>query len=454
MDAKHLYRITRTANRFLWPFILPALGAIWLFSRSARPFFRERLGLRSKGEAGAIPPTIQGGAKILFHLASLGEAHAATPLIESLSRHQSLYLTTTTITGRAALQKKFPGIPVSLAPLDLPDLWEPFLKSRNISGILLFETEIWPSMMLCANAMGIPVGVVNGRLSSRGIKRMGRIKFLFRPLIGLLDPVLVQSATDRDRFLSLGAHPEKVILTGNLKWDSTKQPVHPDQLAHLEGWLSGGEIQLLNPDQKPFRLLLSSMHPKETELLLKAILAYPEYARPLHLVLAPRHLDHIGEFQESFLLFPSYQTRSGPGKQSGEPNSTIFLSILDTYGELPSMPSLCQMAVIGGTLEPIGGHSPIEAAQAGIPIVIGPFIDHIRDLVQTLEEGEGVLRVKNPESLPPILERLMNSGEEAKWIGSNAREVCERQRGAQQRTLAGLEGFLLKVSGSRKRVSP
>ncbi|MHB1286342.1 MAG: 3-deoxy-D-manno-octulosonic acid transferase [Leptospirales bacterium] len=454
MDAKYLYRITRTANRLLWPFILPILGGIWSFSQSARPFFRERLGLRSKGETGTVSPPTLGGPKILFHLASLGEAHAATPLIESLSQHQPLYLTTTTITGRAALQKKFPGIPVSLAPLDLPDLWDPFLKSRNISGILLFETEIWPSMMLCANAMGIPIGMVNGRLSSRGLKRMRRFRFIFRPLIGLLDPVLVQSSTDMDRFLSLGAQPEKVILTGNLKWDSTKQSVHPDQLDDLEGWLGEGEKQFLNSDKNPFRLLLSSMHPKETELLLKAILAYPEYSRPLHLVLAPRHLDRIEEFQESFLLFPSSQTRSGSRKQSMEPSAKIFLSILDTYGELPMMSSLCQMAVIGGTLEPIGGHSPIEAAQEGIPIVIGPFIDHIRDLVQTLEEGKGVLRVKNSESIPPILERLMKSGEEAEWIGTNARDVCERQKGAQQRTLAGLEYFLWKAGGSRKRMSP
>ena len=453
MDANRLFRMARIINRLLWPFLLPLIGGVWIFSKKARPHFGERLGLWSHEESGrTILPKSQ-GARLLFHLASLGEAHAATPLIDDLSKRHCLYLTTTTLTGRAALKRRFPEIPVSLAPLDLPDLWHPFLKSRRIAGILLFETEIWPIMLLSAYASGIPVGMVNGRLSSRGMKRMSRFGFVFGRLVRTMDPILVQSPADRDRFLALGASSDKVVWTGNLKWDLPEDPDDSVLSRNLEEWLTSGEKEFLSSNGKPFRVLFSSVHPGETQELMQAILRKTRYSRPLHIVLAPRHLDRLQEFHKVVSLFRSHRFRSGSGKQSPDSASPILLSVLDTYGELRMLPPLCEMAVIGGTVEPIGGHSPVESAHAGIPLVIGPHIDHIRDLVLALEEGGGILRIETAEELPDRIERLMNSEEERATLGERAKRVCEVQKGSRQRTLAGLRDFLERTGGKVEGLS-
>ncbi|MHB8422246.1 MAG: 3-deoxy-D-manno-octulosonic acid transferase [Leptospirales bacterium] len=442
MNPVHLFRLTRLINRLLWPFLLLGMGVFWLVSRKSRPHFRERLGLSSPGRNATTTHRNTMRSRILFHLASLGEAHAAIPLINDLSQNHSLSLTTTTLSGRAALQRRFPDIPVSLAPIDLPDLWEPFLKSRGVSGIILFETEIWPVMLLTAYSLGIHVAVVNGRLSPRGADRMRRFGFLFRTLVKPMNPILVQSSSDRDRYILMGASSEQILVTGNLKWDLPDHPGDRDLSRHLEEWLRNGETSCLSNSGKPFRVLLSSVHPDESRKMLKAIRA--KYSRPLHIILAPRHLDRLPEFRESLAQFQTVRERSlHHGSLSGRPDS-ILVSVLDTYGELRMLPSLCQMAVIGGTFEPVGGHSPVEAARAGIPLVVGPNIDHIRDLVQTLEEGGGILRLETTDDLPVWIERFMNSECDRLELGQRAKTVSEGQREARQKTHAGLQAFLLR----------
>ena len=428
---------------------------VWLVSKKSRPHFRERFGLPSKdrGDTANLQKTT--ASRVLFHLASLGEAHAAIPLIDDLSQTRSLYLTTTTLSGRSALKRRFPDIPVSLAPIDLPDLWEPFLKSRSISGILLFETEIWPVMLLTAYFLKIPVAVVNGRISPRGARRMRWFGFVFRPLLKPMNPILVQSSEDRDRYCLMGASKGQVVVTGNLKWDLPDHPGDQELSRHLEEWLTEGEKELLSSSGKPFRVLFSSVHPAETRKLLEALRTQPGYSRPLHLIVAPRHLDRLQEFQESLAQFQAIRNRSKNRENGIEKPAPVLLSLLDTYGELRMLPSLCDLAVIGGTFEPVGGHSPIEAARAGIPVIMGPYIDHIRDLVLTLEKGEGVLRLETDDTLPVWIERFMSSESERLSLGQRAKLVSEGQMEARQKTHSGLLAFLEKTGkGSERRSRP
>lgn len=258
------YRIFLLLNRILWPFILPVLFCVWAFSPRSRPHFLERLGLSSFSSR--YPETMEvSSGKILFHVASLGEANAATPLIQKLSESFPLVLTATTVTGREALKKNFPSLPVSLAPIDLPDLWIPFLKSRQIQKILLFETEIWPSMLLCAMRLGIPAGIVNARLSTRGFRRMSRFRFLFSRLFGSLKTVVVQSGEDLERFRTLGVPKQDVHLAGNLKWDIPDPLKGGTDSSLLSEWVQRAEKIWGSENRRPFRLLLSSIHPEETK---------------------------------------------------------------------------------------------------------------------------------------------------------------------------------------------
>jgi len=448
MTVRTVFFTLRVINRMLWPLILPVVGCYWLFSRKARPHFGERLGLSGSGMREPSETTI------LFHLASLGEAHAATPLIEALHRKHSLILTTTSLTGRDALKRHFPEISVSLAPIDLPDLWVPFLKGRKIAGILLFETEIWPSMLASALSLDVKVGVVNGRLSTKGFNRIRRFRTLFSPLVREFSPVLVQTARDAERFQSLGVRPEKIQVIGNIKWD-IPDPCGDDKSGKdLENWLQSSE-----KDQgghfgggRFCRVLLSSFHPGETRELLTSFEGWRLPSVSLHLVIAPRHLDKMEAYRKFLPPDVTFRSEKRKDRMNDSVNSkNVVISFLDSYGELRQLTCLCDIAVIGGTLERIGGHSPIDAAAAGIPLLCGPYTDHIRELVEELEKAKALIRVQDAVNIRKALEALIANTSEKEERGRNARRVFEAMKGSRQKTLTALEDFFFE---SARRTDP
>lgn len=446
------YRIFLLLNRILWPFILPVLFCVWAFSPRSRPHFLERLGLSSFSSR--YPETMEGSSgKILFHVASLGEANAATPLIRKLSESFPLVLTATTVTGREALKKNFPSLPVSLAPIDLPDLWIPFLKSRQIQKILLFETEIWPSMLLCAMRLGIPAGIVNARLSTRGFRRMNRFRFLFSRLFGSLKTVVVQSGEDLERFRTLGVPKQDVHLAGNLKWDIPDPLKGGTDSSLLSEWVQRAEKIWGSENRRPFRLLLSSIHPEETKRILTAIEKGVPYPLFLHVLIAPRHLERLPEFRSFLPKSLLVQDRHDFFfmDEKNVLHGHLFLSLLDTYGELRALTVLADLVVVGGTFDPVGGHSPIDAAAAGIPLVSGPNVDHIREVVQDLSDGGGMIQLPGPDLLSALLLELMKSPEKREKMGQKNREVFAAQRGALQRTMELLKPFLEEMSPPPKR---
>jgi 3-deoxy-D-manno-octulosonic-acid transferase len=438
------FRIDRILNRLLWPILLPGAGFIWLFFPRTRPFFRERLGFGVSKATGQPSGSQKTSGAVLFHVASLGEAVAATPLIRALSERHSLVLTATTLTGREALTKAFPDHSVSLVPFDLPDLWIPFLKSREIRKILLFETEIWPSMLLSAFHLGVKVGIVNGRLSTRGFRRMSRFRPLFVPLFQLLDPVVVQSALDQDRFRKMGTLSRNIHLGGNLKWDVFDPRESVQDPEELRFWVQRVEEDCLEKGKKPFRLLLSSVHPEETKQILRTLEKGLSFPRPLHILIAPRHLNRLETFR-SFLPKETWvqdrRERFCP-EEGGSKSLPMIFSLLDTYGELRTLTRFCDLVVVGGTFDPVGGHSPIDAAAAGIPLIVGPHTDHIREIVCDLKEGGGMLELHRPDLLSEILCELMMDPEKMAKMGEDNRNVFSVRRGALMRTMSFLRPFL------------
>ncbi len=443
MTSRTIYLILRAINRLSWPLILPILGGIWLFSPKNRLHFRERLGLSGGDREG------NSGMRILFHLASLGEAHAAIPLIEDLSRKTPLVLTTTTLTGREALKKQFPDLPVFLAPVDLPDLWVPFLKSRKIAGILLFETEIWPSMLASALNLGIRVGVVNGRLSTKGFNRIRRFRTLFSPLLNSFAPVLVQTPIDAERYQILGVSPESIQIVGNIKWDIPDPCGGEKPDSNLEKWLAENENRFVVDKENPTicRILLSSFHPPETDRLLEAFKGWQRSSSVrLHLIVAPRHLDKINDFRQFLPSGVSFRSGQKKDVSLAMREEEILISFLDSYGELRKLTCLCDIAVIGGTLDPVGGHTPIDAAAAGIPMICGPYVDHILGLVDELEKQKALIRIKNAAEVRTVVESLVNIPSERQERGKNARQVFESMKGSRQKTLDALINFVPELS--------
>nr|EES51628.1 MAG: Three-deoxy-D-manno-octulosonic-acid transferase domain protein [Leptospirillum ferrodiazotrophum] len=423
-------KASRLLHWLLWPFLLPAIGAVWLFVPRARPHFRERLGLAA-GRPGQEPC-------LLLHVASLGEARAARTLIERLSARVPLVLTTMTATGREALASAHPGIPVSLAPLDLPGLWVPFLSSRRVRAILLFETEVWPAMILSARSLGIPAGIVNGRLSTRSHRRYRRLAFLVRPLFSFLAPVLVSEERDRERFQSLGVREEALAVTGNLKWDlALAEPDDPRRIESLRSWLNRQTPPSAN---SPLLLAGSSVHPGEARRIVEACLAARQQGIRIHPVLALRHLERLPELVASLPKMATPRLRTA-GPSPDDPD-TLPVYILDTYGELGWLLGEADMVVVGGTLDPVGGHSPVEAAYHGKPLLLGPHQDHIAALVDPLRSEGATLELPDPSALEPALIGLARSPERRRTMGEAARRVFDRLGGPIDRTMAGLKPVL------------
>lgn len=433
-------------NLLLWPFLLPVLLLVYLLWPKARPHFSERLGL------GRLRLMEEG--YLLFHSASLGEARGAIRLIEALSRRVPLLLTTMTLTGREALSKARPDLPVTLSPLDLPGIWSPFLKSRRVRGILLFETEIWPGMLSSARELGIPVGLVNGRLSSRSFGRYRRLAFLVRPFIERIAPVAVQSERDRERFRLLGVPLEALHVTGNLKWDVNPSALLPERAPGARDWLGIGNKGA--EDSPILRVLGSSVHPEEALALFRACRRVSETGCPISLVLAPRHLETLPGFLSRLPSSARISLRiSESGKEGGgdalkplSPDQTLY--ILNTYGELGAVTALADVVFVGGTFDPVGGHSPVEAAFHGKPLLWGPHRDHIADLAESLSEAGATLEVFGESDLEAALLTLCSDRERRLRMGVAARGVFEACGGPLERTLSVLFPFLESIFPERK----
>ena len=457
MTIRSLLRAGKLLNLLLWPFFLIFLPFVLLVVPKARAHIRERFGLGATSSKKDREPT-------LFHLASLGEANAASPLIRKLAEEGfPLILTATSESGRSALIKSFPGLPVSLLPLDLPGIWEPFWLSRRIRRVILFETEIWPMMLLTAYSRNIPVMVVNGRLSPGGFAAMMRWRFFLRPLFAGLSMVLAGSADDRDRYLKMGVREEVLSVTGNLKWDMP--PPDPSSSGGLKedlsSWISrfenafsgrpaSGSLPVGYQSPGAFdgylRVVLGSAHPQETLRILDAFLKDPWLSSRLHFLVAPRHLQKLPEFlkEGGVLSSLAFELRSGKGRHDPDlPSRGPIVSILDTHGELRTLYGLCHVAITGGTFDRIGGHSPVEAASAGLPQIAGPWTDHVSTLVDRLAEGGGLVRVKNEEELACRIKWFLENPDGREKAGMMAQEVFRSEQGALSRTLASVRRFLL-----------
>jgi len=433
-------------NLFLWPFILPVLLLVYLLWPKARPHFSERLGLG--------PLRLKEEGYLLFHSASLGEARGAIRLIEALSRRVPLLLTTMTLTGREALSKARPDLPVTLSPLDLPGIWSPFLKSRRVRGILLFETEIWPGMLSSARELGIPVGLVNGRLSSRSFGRYRKLAFLVRPFMERIAPVAVQSERDRERFRLLGVPLEALHVTGNLKWDVNPSALLPERAPGAREWLGIGNNGV--EDSPILRVLGSSVHPEEALALFRACRKVSEKGCPISLVLAPRHLETLPGLLSRLPSSARISLRISESATGGaeevlkplSPDQTLY--ILNTYGELGAVTALADVVFVGGTLDPVGGHSPVEAAFHGKPLLWGPHRDHIADVAESLSEAGAVLEVSGESDLEAALSTLASDRERRVRMGAAARGVLEACGGPLERTLSALSPFLESIFPERK----
>ncbi|HUE21856.1 MAG TPA: tetraacyldisaccharide 4'-kinase, partial [Bryobacteraceae bacterium] len=373
---------------------------------------------------------------IWVHAVSVGEVLAVSRLIKELDAALPdcfVGVSTTTRTGQALARERFGADRVFYCPLDLPWAVRAYLNALKPRLLVLAETEFWPNLLSGCFRRQIPVAVVNARVSDRSWPRYRRLRLLWRPFLSRLSRVLAQSQTDAERLKAIGCLPERVEVAGNLKFD-----VRAGEEADATRVLKALKLGL--------RLVVAGSTLEGEEVaLLEAWPRLLEADPRLVLVLAPRH-------PERFAAVARLIEESGiPWKRRSnwreQPAGAIKLLqagqivLLDTIGELASVYSLASVAFVGGSLVAAGGHNPLEPAQFGVPVVVGPHYANFRAITEDLRAHNG-LRVAEKEGLAGVLIELLQDQAVAAEMGERAKQVFEQQAGPTVRSVEALRTLI------------
>jgi 3-deoxy-D-manno-octulosonic-acid transferase len=387
--------------------------------------FRERLG-RAPLRLG----TKEERRCIWVHAVSVGEVIAVTGMVNGLRARfpcHRVVISTVTDSGQKLARTRFGEENVFYFPLDFAFAIRPYLKRLRPELIVMAETEFWPNFLRLARKSGAHAAVVNARISDRSVRGYRRWRFFLRRILLNIDLFLTQTEQDRERLESIGALTQRIRVTGNLKFDT---PV-PEAPAIVEG------LRAALPAAGPVLVCGSTVEDEEPPLLrafenIRA--SYPDAV----MILAPRHPERFAEVAQLLeRLDVPFQRRS---VWNGEPFAGgVFL--VDSIGELASLYSLADIAFVGGSLVPRGGHNIIEPAQHGVPIVVGNHTENFRDIIWLFRQNDAV-RIVGPAELPLVLMDLLAHVEERDGLGKRAAETLKTQTGATERTLQALEKLL------------
>jgi 3-deoxy-D-manno-octulosonic-acid transferase len=406
------------------------LGAPYWLLRMATSG-RYRVGLA--GRLGWVPEELRaavaGRDVIWVHAVSVGEVMAATQLIRELKVALPgwvVAVSTTTATGQRLAKERLAGSPVFYLPLDFGFVVRRYLRVLRPRLLVLMESELWPNLMVQSARAGVPMAVVNARISDRSFPRYLKLRRLWRPLLERVSLYLAQSAESAERLIKIGAPEARVRVAGNLKYDIRVGGESP-----LTEMLRG---QL--PAEARVVVCGSTLEGEE-RMLLEAWPAVVTAEPGAVMVLAPRHPERFEAVAglvgaSGFAGVRASEFRDGPVAVGA---GGVF--VLDTIGDLAAMYSLGAVAFVGGSLVKAGGHNPLEAARFGVPVVMGPSFENFREIVDAMQVHDAIRIVAGTE-LAGALVAMVEGRDEARAMGERGRAVFEAQAGATARTVRAL----------------
>ncbi len=423
--------------RFLSVLVLAAYSPYALLRSLAG---RRRLG-DIRGRLGLSPyPDLYGG--IWVHAVSVGEVRVARQLLGALARKAPgtrLGLSVTTAAGRRLAERDAQAAGAVFAfPLDLARPVERSLEAVRPGLVLLTETEIWPLFLDRAAARGIPVALVNGRISGRSFRRYALARRFLARTLGKVSLFAMQTEEDAERIARLGAPPERIRVTGNIKYDLAAAPPFADA-ARLKGAASGRPV-----------VVAASTADGEEAIVLEAWKRLSP--RPL-LAIAPRRperFDDVARLVESSGF--SVIRRSSTDSSAFNPQSTIVnhqspVYLLDSIGELPSLYREASVAFLGGSLAPVGGHNPIEAWAQGVPVLVGPHTENFREVTARGEQFGFVRRAADARALSDAFAAALADPAATAACGERAMRFVAENRGAADATADLVLPLLFARSG-------
>lgn len=407
------------------------VGAPWWLVRMATSG-RYRAGL--PGRLGRVPAELRercaGKPVIWLHAVSVGEVMAATRLVEELREEMPgwvIAVSTTTETGQSlARQRLGAESPVFYLPLDFAVVVRRYLKVVGPRLLVLMESELWPNLLQECRRAGVPVAVVNARVSDRSFPRYMRLKRLWQPLLAMVEVFLAQSEETAERLVTMGVPADRVRTLGNLKFDVREREMSP-----LVGMVR---------DRLPAKAVVvvcgSTLEGEERTLLE----AWPEVvaAEPTAvMVLAPRHPERFDGVAALVASWRLTVVRASEFRERPVALERGGVLVLDTIGDLATMYSLGRVAFVGGSLVAGGGHNPLEAAQFGVPVVMGGSYENFREIVERMR-AEDAVRVVRHEALGDVLVEVLGNRKDARGMGERGRAVFEAQAGATARMVKAL----------------
>ncbi len=383
----------------------------------------------------AVLDRLKGQQVLWVHAVSVGEVLAAHPFLQALSTaypDDPLVLSTITPGGFDVATKRSGtwAVPVYF-PLDFSLCAARALDRLRPRILVLMESELWPNLIRLVHGRGIPILVVNGRISAPAYRRYLWVRPWLRGMLRRVSRFLMQSAEDANRVIQLGAPKEKVQVVGSLKWDASlaARPTPEDVQALCARIGLNGSRSVI---------VAGSTHRGEEAILLRAFAAVRTQRTGLGLILAPRHLERLSEVDG---LIAHAGLRGCRLSQVGA-DTPWDVMIVDTFGQLPRVYGLATVAFIGGSLIPHGGQNPLEAASLGKPLLFGPSMDNFAAIVHELLAHHAARQVSNERELTDVLQELLFDPSQANEMGRRARELTEQFQGATQRTLEALHPWL------------
>ncbi len=421
--------MNRTLYTLLFHLALPFV-LVRLFWRARRaPAYRKRIGERF---AVGLPDLQPGG--IWVHAVSVGESIAAAPMIRELkARYPQLPITVTcmTPTGSERIKALFgDAVQHCYLPYDFPWAASRFLEKLQPKLAVVMETELWPNHIHQCARRGIPVALANARLSERSARGYARFARLTAPMLAELSLIAAQTEAEAERFRQLGAREPSVQVTGSIKFDLSIAPSLPERALQLR--------QQWDALSRPI-WIGASTHTGEDEILLAAHRLVLAERPDALLILVPRHPERFRSVHE-LCCKQGFSTVRRSLAEPPQAETQVMLG--DTMGELLFLFALADVAFVGGSLVPTGGHNLLEPAALGKPVLTGPHLFNFLDIAAQLRDAGALAELSNARELASTLEAFWSDTERAERARTAGLAVLKNNQGALARLLAGLERLL------------
>lgn len=412
---------------------LPALAPYLLWRRLSRGKYAESAGgmLGKRLPAGAEADVFKNGS-LWVHAVSVGEiaaAKAVVPGLKGLVPECPALISTITETGQAAAQRTFPGDSTTYFPADFSPNVRRFLDVYRPKCFVLMETELWPNFLTMAAARGVQCFMINAKVSDRSFPRykagLGVIGPAFRALAG----VCAQTKADAERFAALGVPRERIVVTGNCKFDLSAEAL--DDEAKTAMFVDFG----MSPARR--WIVAGSTHPGEEELILKAFEGIHATRPDTGLVICPRHPERFDEVYKMVSESPLKVSRASQISSHRDPD----IVLLDRMGVLAKSYGLGEIAIVAGSFCPVGGHNLLEAAAHGVPVVYGPQMHSQRE-IQRIFTQTGAGEQTSNENLAQTLSELLDNAEKRIKSGRQSLNALELNRGSAERATNAIAGWI------------